>query len=39
MLEKILQAQRLVKELQEDGIIATVDRSRVQLLPEAYLKW
>lgn len=38
MLEKILQAQRLLKELQEDGIVATVDRNGVQLLPEAYLK-
>lgn len=38
MLEKILQAQRLVKELQEDGIVATVDRHGVQLFPEAYLK-
>lgn len=38
MLEKILQAQRLVKELQEGGIVATVDRSGVQLFPEAYLK-
>lgn len=38
MLEKILQAQRLVKELQEDGIVATVDRHGVRLFPEAYLK-
>lgn len=38
MMEKILQAQRLVKQLQEDGIVATVDRHGVQLFPEAYLK-
>lgn len=37
-MEKILQAQRLVKQLQEDGIVATVDRHGVQLFPEAYLK-
>lgn len=38
MLDEILKAHRLVKKLQVDGIVATVDRHGVQLFPEAYLK-
>lgn len=38
MLDEILKAHRLVKKLQVDGIVATVDMHGVQLFPEAYLK-
>lgn len=38
MLDEVLKAHRLVKKLQVDGIVATVDRHGVQLFPEAYLR-